>query len=122
MQLGRGRSHVFQIAKYSAGIQSLVDFGIERALPLMSKMMNGKAGNYGVKFAQVGERSLKIVSDDFDRRLATKAFSGSFEHGGREIKRHRRGVRVVQFHQCEQASVAGAEIKDASDIGRDELE
>jgi len=122
MQFGRGRSHVFQIAKYSAGIESLIDLGVERALPFVSEMMNGEAGNYRVKFAQVGERSLKIVSNDLDGRIATKAFPGSFEHGGREIKRHRRGVRVVQFDQREEAPIAGAEIKDASDIGRDELE
>ena len=51
MEFRRGRVDMFQIAKYAARSQQLVNLGVERLLALVNEMMDGEAGNYCVELS-----------------------------------------------------------------------
>ena len=85
-------------------------------------MMNGEAGNHGVKAAQLRKRVFEIVGQNCDGAIVDKTPARRFQHGGRKINGHRRGVRMVEFDQGEETPVSAAEIEDASCGRRDKFE
>ena len=53
------------------------------------------------------------MGHDLTERSSAKRSPRRFQHGGRKINGHRRAFGMVQFDQCEQPSVSGAEIKNS---------
>ncbi len=115
---------MLQIAEDAAGVEQAVNFSVKRALALVHEMMNGEAGNDGVELAQRGQRVVEIVGDDGDGGIPGEAPTCSFEHCGRKIDGHsfHAGGGQLSLSKCEQAAVAGAEIKNALCCLRNKLQ
>ncbi len=89
MQARRWRGNVFQIAEDAAGVEQPVNFRIKRALTVVPDVMNGKAGYDRIKLAKRGQRLVEVVGDDCDGGISGEALGSGFQHGGREVDRHR---------------------------------
>ena len=85
-------------------------------------MMDGEAGYDGVEPPERGKRKLEVMVDDGNVGVVTEAFARRIEHWRREIERDTLGLRAVNAEESKQAAIAGAEVEDAADGSRDELE
>src|SRR5208282_1638528 len=112
----------FQIAENAAGIQQVVDFGVERALALVRDMMDREAGDDSVKLAEVGKRVIEVVGYHGQRGIAGKALLGGLKHGRREVNCNRFRVRMLAFHQGQQPSISGTQVENAARGLGNELE
>ena len=113
---------MLEIAKYSAGIQLGINLSVKGTLALMDEMMNGEAGNHGVKAAQFGKRVFEIVGHNRYGAIVGKTPARRFQHGGRKINGHRFDIWMVEFDQGQQTPVSGAEIEGMFCGRRDKFE
>ena len=117
---------MLQVAKDATQVQQSVNFGIERPLALVHQMMNREAGDDGIELAQdvemFEEGFVQIVSHDSNGRLPGKALAGGLQHGGRKINSHGFSSDLLATNKIQQASVAGAQVKDSTSRRRNELE
>src|SRR5882762_9879377 len=65
------------------------------------------------KVPMAGKGTVEVVRENRDRRIAGKSFSCGIDHGGREVDRQRRGMRMIQLYQRKQAAAPGSEIENA---------
>ena len=113
---------MFEIAKDSSRIQPGMNLGVECALTFMDEMMNGETGHHRIEVAELGKRILEIVGHDHNGGITCETLACGVQHGWREIYGYRSRVRIVQFDQRKQPSIAGAEIEDAPCGRRNDFE
>lgn len=72
---------MLQIAKHPSRIQQAKNFPVERALPFMHQVMNGKAGNHRVKGTKRRQGRVHVMVNDADPRILGKTLSRCLQHG-----------------------------------------
>ena len=116
MQRVGSRRDVFQIAEHATRSQQMEYFLIQRTLPLVRNVMNGKARDHGIERAErVGQRLIEIVPDHTHRSVATETFAQFAKHAVRKIHGDRFGVRSGQLHQTQQPPAAAPEVQNPRD-------
>src|SRR5580692_1115584 len=87
VEVWRRGGNVLEIAKDTARGQRGVDLGIERLLPRVRAVMDGKARDDCVEESEVGQGMVEIMFDYSDLVVATESFTGGFQHDGRKVER-----------------------------------
>ena len=70
-------------------------------------MMDGKAGDHGIKLPQSWQRKIHVVLHDADAGIVVEPLPHRLQHGGGEVDCDRVGVWMPLADQRQQAPIAG---------------
>jgi hypothetical protein len=118
----RRRRDVLEIAEHAAGFEERPDLRVQLPLPPVLQMVDGEAGDDRVERPERRQRPVEVVLDDLGSAPRLEACVQPLEHDGGKLDRDPASVRPGAQDEIEQAPIAGPEVEDATDGGRNLLE